>query len=137
MAAPFQYALSLKQPWAALVVHGLKSIEVRRWATVRRGPILIHAARIPDTREPAWRHVPEALQAATQQMGGIIGAVELTECRTYRFLDEFVRDQPLHLNYPGWFEPPQLYGLVFEKPQVLPFRAFPGWFRFFKVEEQA
>ena len=30
------YALSLKQPWAALLVHGLKSIEVRRWAAARR-----------------------------------------------------------------------------------------------------
>src|SRR5207245_2747235 len=30
-----RYALSLKQPWATLLVHGLKSIEVRRWSTPR------------------------------------------------------------------------------------------------------
>ena len=42
------YALSLKQPWAALLVYGRKTVEVRRWATKRRGPVLIHAARVPD-----------------------------------------------------------------------------------------
>ena len=35
------YALSIKQPWAALVVQGLKTIEIRRWPTARRGQILI------------------------------------------------------------------------------------------------
>ncbi len=40
------YALSLKQPWAALLVTGRKRIEVRNWPTARRGRILIHAARV-------------------------------------------------------------------------------------------
>ena len=30
------FALSIKQPWAALLVHGQKTIEVRRWPTARR-----------------------------------------------------------------------------------------------------
>src|SRR5438105_4444384 len=59
------YALSIKQPWAALLVHGRKTIEVRRWPTARRGRILIHAARLPDPRPEAWQQVPkELLQAA-------------------------------------------------------------------------
>src|SRR5204863_2700985 len=41
---PCVYALSLKQPWAALLVHGRKSVEVRSWPTARRGRVLIHAA---------------------------------------------------------------------------------------------
>ena len=57
-----QYALSLKQPWAALLVHGGKTIEVRRWATSRRGRILIHAARVPDPRPEAWTQVPPELR---------------------------------------------------------------------------
>src|SRR6516164_1264126 len=52
------HALSLKQPWATLLVHGRKTIEVRRWATRRRGLLLIHAARLPDPRREAWKHVP-------------------------------------------------------------------------------
>ena len=35
--AEIDYALSVKQPWATLLVHGLKTIEVRAWPTARRG----------------------------------------------------------------------------------------------------
>src|SRR5437016_1110202 len=61
---PVGYALSIKQPWAALLVHGHKTIEVRRWPTARRGTILIHAARVPDERPEAWRRVPAELSEA-------------------------------------------------------------------------
>ncbi|HEY0042295.1 MAG TPA: ASCH domain-containing protein [Flavisolibacter sp.] len=36
--------LSLLQPWASLVVMGLKKIETRSWQTSHRGPLLIHAS---------------------------------------------------------------------------------------------
>ncbi len=38
-------AISLLQPWASLVVMGLKTIETRSWATQHRGTILIHASQ--------------------------------------------------------------------------------------------
>jgi len=41
-------ALSLRQPWADLVVSGRKSIELRSWATDYRGPIWIHASKAED-----------------------------------------------------------------------------------------
>ncbi len=131
------YALSIKQPWAALVVQGLKTIEVRRWPTARRGRILIHAARVPDKRVEAWKHVPEAMMPLAERQGGIIGAVELTECRRYDDLDAFLLDQAAHYNEASWFEPPVLYGFTFAKPQIVPFQEYPGWFRFFKVETPA
>jgi hypothetical protein len=133
--ATTQYALSLKQPWAALVVNGVKTIEVRRWPTARRSRILIHAARIPDSRKEAWRHVPDALREQAKLQGGIIGAVDLTQCVTYRALDEFVNDQAKHLNDPSWFESPPMYGFTFDRPTLLPFRPYAGWFRFFVVDE--
>lgn len=37
-------AISLLQPWASLVVMGLKTIETRSWSTAYRGEILIHAS---------------------------------------------------------------------------------------------
>lgn len=40
-------ALSVKQPWASLIVSGLKDIENRSWSTNYRGPILIHASKVP------------------------------------------------------------------------------------------
>src|SRR3712207_8348570 len=33
-----RYALSVKQPWAALLAAGVKTVEVRTWPTNRRGP---------------------------------------------------------------------------------------------------
>lgn len=37
-------AISIKQPWASLIVHGIKDIENRTWATKYRGKVLIHAS---------------------------------------------------------------------------------------------
>ena len=129
-----QYALSLKQPWAALLAHGLKTIEVRRWPTARRGRILIHAARVPDERPEAWAHMPPELRETAQLLGGIVGAGDLLDCLAYRALEAFQADQPHHLNDPVWFQTP-LYGFRFSNLTVLPFRRYPGWMRFFAVEE--
>jgi ASCH domain len=127
------FALSIKQPWAALVVDGLKSIEIRRWPTSRRGRILIHAAAVPDDRDEAWRHVPRSLHVLAQLRGGVIGSVELMDCVCYADLQGFVKDQRLHYNEPEWFEANGLYGFQFAEPTVLPFQKYPGWFRFFKI----
>lgn len=37
-------ALSIKQPWASLIAHGIKDIENRTWKTKFRGKIYIHAS---------------------------------------------------------------------------------------------
>jgi len=37
--------LSLLQPWATLVVMGIKKIETRSWSTTHRGALLIHASK--------------------------------------------------------------------------------------------
>lgn len=132
--AEVRYALSLKQPWAALLVHGLKSIDVRAWPTARRGPVLIHAARHPDPRPEAWAHVTDAVRPDAELVGGLVGAAVLTGCRTYRTPAEFAADQELHLNAPDWFRP-VLYGFTFAQPERLPFRRYPGWMRFFTVDE--
>lgn len=128
------YALSIKQPWAALVVHGLKRVEIRRWRAYRTGPILIHAAGQPDRRREAWAKVPPDLLSSTELLGGIVGAVRLVGVREYHRPEEFCRDLSLHLNEPSWFRPPLLFGFEFAEPSVLPFRPCPGWVRFFRVE---
>ena len=38
-------ALSIRQPWASLIVAGIKDIENRSWVTNYRGKLLIHAAQ--------------------------------------------------------------------------------------------
>jgi hypothetical protein len=131
------YALSLKQPWAALLVLGLKTIEVRNWPTARRGRLLIHAARVSDLRPESWRHVPEEFRELAQLTGGIIGEADLLDCVTYRGVEAFAADQLKHLNDPSWFAPPALYGFVFANARGVPFRRYPGWMRFFAVEDAA
>jgi hypothetical protein len=130
---PQPYALSLKQPWATLLAHGRKTIEVRRWPTARRGPILIHAARVADPRKEAWDLVPVELKEAAQLLGGIVGTGELTECKAYRNREEFAADQSRHLNDPSWFQGPVLYGFRFTELTVVQFQLYPGWMRFFPV----
>jgi ASCH domain len=129
-----QYALSLKQPWAALLIHGRKTIEVRRWATARRGTIFIHAARIPDARPEAWANVPPELREAARMVGGLIGAADLTGVKAYRSAEAFVADRARHLNDPSWFQLPCLYGFIFANAHVLRFRPYKGNVRFFTVE---
>lgn len=47
--------LSVRQPYAWLLVSGLKDVENRSWDTTHRGPLLIHAAAKPMTQaDRAW-----------------------------------------------------------------------------------
>jgi uncharacterized protein (UPF0264 family) len=131
------FALSIKQPWAALVAHGRKTIEVRRSSTLRRGRVLIHAARIPDERPEAWAHVTPALLATTRLRGGIIGQAELVGCNTYATPAAFALDRAAHLNLPSWFVGGPLYGFVFARARLLDFRRCSGSLHFFEVDGPA
>lgn len=128
------HALSLKQPWAGLLVAGLKTIEVRRWRTPYRGPLLIHAARVADPRPEAWAQVPLQLSDLVGFHGGILGMGTLTSCKTYRDLQQFTEDYPHHLNPPTWFEPRGLYGFTFLDLRRLPFQPVPGYVRIFQLD---
>lgn len=129
---PVEYALSIKQPWAALLVHGRKTIEIRRWSTWRRGRILIHTGRIADSRPEGWTHVTEEIAATAELRGGIVGEAQLTGCNTYASPKSFAADRAAHLNRPDWFEEPGLFGFVFAEARPLPFRRCPGSLYFFK-----
>src|SRR4051794_24120608 len=119
---PSSVAISIRQPWAALLVAGVKTIEVRKWPTRRRGPVLIHAAKLADDRPEAWAQLttPE-LKAAAALRGGIVGVGEITECRRYETPLAFAADAGLHRNAPDWFLPPRLYGFVFRDARPVGF----------------
>lgn len=136
-----EYALSLKQPWAALLVHGRKTIEIRRWPTTIRGRVFIHAARGRDKREEAsnlvwseWKRDWD-LGETTHAHRCIIGVGTLVACRAYHTPESFVADQPRHLNDPSWFQPPVLYGFEFtDLALISPPISCPGQVRFFRVD---
>lgn len=74
-------ALSLLQPWASLVVMGIKTIETRSWRTPYRGELLIHASAGKSgglvAREKVFRkHIPDF---NALPFGAIIGKVILVD----------------------------------------------------------
>jgi len=85
-------AISLKQPWATLVITGAKKYETRSWKTGHRGALAIHASRSFSAQlARLCQHEPfrSALLAAGYKKaselprGVLLGTVELLEvCST-------------------------------------------------------
>lgn len=71
-------ALSIRQPWATLILMGLKKIETRTTRTWRRGRVALHAAATmgPSEREAAIR---EGLDPDDLPRGVIVGTVEIVD----------------------------------------------------------
>jgi len=89
--------LSLKQPWAELILLGKKKIEIRKWNTKFRGKFLIHASKIPDEKSLkkfGFEKLP---------FGFIVGEAELVDVKDYRNKKaEFEKDRDLHLATSEW-----------------------------------
>ena len=68
--------LTIKQPWASLIVEGLKKYEFRSWKTNYRGKILLHAGLSLDKNysEKFKNYNFNYIQ------GAIIGEAEITDC---------------------------------------------------------
>lgn len=97
-------ALSLKQPFAELVVSGKKKIELRNWNTKFRGEFLIHASKSPD-KESMKKFGFETLTT-----GAIIGKAKLIDVKEYKTEEEQNRDKELHLADSSWGK----YGFILE-----------------------
>ncbi|MGC8622286.1 MAG: ASCH domain-containing protein, partial [Caldisphaera sp.] len=105
--------LSIKQPFADLVVSGKKTIEIRSWKTNYRGELLIHASRYPDKYALKRFGVDEK----NIQLGRVIGKVNLVDCKVYTNEWDFLRDRNLHLAEE--YKADCRYGFVFENPVKL------------------
>lgn len=68
--------LTIKQPFASLIVEGYKEYEFRTWKTKYRGPLLIHAGLGVD-KEAMKRYEKLNLN---YPKGKIIAKVNLTDC---------------------------------------------------------
>lgn len=42
--------LTIREPWASLILEGKKTIETRTWKTKHRGTILLHASKNPKSK---------------------------------------------------------------------------------------
>jgi len=125
-------ALSIKQPWAWLIVNGYKDIENRSWKTARRGEFLVHAGLafdanadmgfIEDMVDVIREISPERppLPSLEQfERGGIVGQSSIVDCVTNH-------ESP-------WFFGPVDFVLTDSK--VLPFRPCKGALSFFDPEK--
>ena len=102
--------LTVKQPWAWLIVNGHKDIENRAWRTNIRGPVLIHAAKTFE--HEAWRYhlrldpiiadAAEKVDLMIRQCGHVIGQCIIADCVTES-------DSP-------WFFGPYGFRLKCQKP---------------------
>lgn len=120
--------LSVRQPWAWLIVNGHKPVENRSWATGFRGRLLIHAGK---TLEPSYYE--EVLDALAMELrvpppiphidllerGGIVGEVLMTDC---------VREHA-----SPYFTGPWAFVLAQARP--MPFVPYRGMQGFFNVPE--
>lgn len=122
-------ALSIRQPWAWLILHAGKDIENRSWPTRFRGRVLIHAGKGMTRDEyedaegftamagyldgfPAFEHLPR---------GGVVGSVEIIDCVT--------------ASQSPWFCGE--FGFVLRSPVALPFAPWRGQLGFFDVPREA
>lgn len=123
-------ALSIRQPWAWLIMHAGKDIENRTWPTSVRGRVLIHAAKgmTIDEWSDAWEFAGPAsrqlgrdadLTANTVERGGIVGSVEIVDC--------------VSASGSRWFCGP--FGFVLRNPLPLPFMPYRGALQFFEVPD--
>lgn len=85
-------AISIRQPWAWLIVNGFKPVENREWPTRFRGRFLVHAGKT--LTRPYYEEQASALARAgilpdgfptfeelRTQCGGIVGEATMTDCR--------------------------------------------------------
>jgi hypothetical protein len=122
-------ALSIRQPWASLILKAGKDIENRDWPTKYRGMILVHAAKscTRDEFASAIEFAEDAIDRPikadlkTIPRGGIVGRVEIVDC--------------VQCSESPWFV--GRFGFVLRDPQPLPFTPWKGQLGFFNVPESA
>jgi hypothetical protein len=106
-------AITIRQPFAWLIVKGRKNIENRTWRTHYRGPLLIHAAaKFADIPLPEIEQTYKVKLPPIDDMrcGGIVGICELVDCASA---------------HPSkWFHGP--YGFILRNAKALPFRKTAG-----------
>jgi len=121
--------LSIKQPFAELIVSGKKTIELRTWNTKFRGEFLMHASQKLDKEICQLYNLDPNLLVR----GAVIGKAILYDVKEYKSKKEFLADRNKHLAPERYAD--HNYGFLikdalrFDKPIYI-----PGRLNFFNVE---
>ena len=123
-------ALSLRQPWAELILSGKKTIETRTWNTSYRGTFWIHAsiASNPD-------HMKEfGFGSQDFNRGAIVGSAELVSVIAYPSLAAFQADASKHcVRIDHWEKP--LFGYVLSNVKRIEPIPCKGMLNFFPLPD--
>jgi activating signal cointegrator 1 len=94
-------AFTVRQPYVALIMEGLKTLEIRSRLTKHRGPMALHAAAKPEPPlrvDPAdrGRTLPcEEYECDSLPLGSVVCVVDVVDCRPMQDSDReaaFVSD---------------------------------------------
>lgn len=142
-------ALSLRQPWAWLVLHG-KSIENRHWNTGFSGQFWIHASKGMTKREyydalefarGAGFAVESMPPLGAVLRGGIVGRARLVDVMHPGGLSDsrvYPSAQAAQRAHPRKGDPwhmPEQFGFILQDVREVPFVACSGALGFFRVPE--
>lgn len=119
-------ALSLKQPWAELVVSGRKTVELRNWNTNFRGEFLVHASKVPS------QDAMKRFGFDTLPTGCIVGKATLVSVKTYPNKAAFEEDATKHFATPGWYDE-KAKGFILTNAERIEPRPLKGKLNFFEV----
>jgi hypothetical protein len=101
--------LTVRQPWAHLIIAGIKPVENRSWKTDYRGLLLIHAGLgyDPWDAELEYHH---GIKRGLLTYGAVIGSVELVDIVTEHSSPFFVGPYGWVLENPRPIDPVPLRG---------------------------
>ncbi len=95
--------ITIKQPFASLILKGYKEYEFRTWPTKYRGEILIHAGKTVDKEAIATRF--KEYDLGNMPTGVIIAKVNITDCikMTNEFAYElYNKDENVYNKLKNW-----------------------------------
>lgn len=122
--------LSLKQPYAELLVSGKKIIELRNWNTSFRGRFLIHASKNVDKE----RSESLGIDYKMLTCGAITGTAVLYDVRQYKSKTELEKDKNKHYADIKKFGFCRYGFMVKNAHRLRNLVQYPGRLKFFEVE---
>ena len=81
-------ALGIRQPWAELILRGIKTLEVRTLPTSIRGPIYLYTSKVlADTPAAQAAAALHGLDVSALPRGVLVGTIEIVDCLPCRAAD--------------------------------------------------
>lgn len=74
-------ALTIRQPWASLIMAGAKDVENRTWKVQTPVTVLVHAGKVVERDEETRAYVAaRATWPERMSRGALLGAMRIVEC---------------------------------------------------------